>query len=160
MAKRILSISNDASLLWTRKSLLEHAGYEVVSPEGSAAAFDACEAENGDFDLVVVGHSVPRVDKGRIIAHVRKKCRFQFWLCLDRTRHRSGALTFRLKPTEHISDRCQEDARMKSEGVFGPHQVRPGIDVLVLPAVGCRRIFSKISATAGDPVHRVRAKRQ
>ena len=75
MAKRILSISNDASLLWTRKSLLEHAGYEVVSPDGFAAAFDACEAENGDFDLVVVGHSVPRVDKERIIAHVRKKCR-------------------------------------------------------------------------------------
>ena len=75
MAKRILSISNDASLLWTRKSLLEHAGYEVVSPEGFAAAFDACEAENGDFDLVVVGHSIPRADKERIIAHVRKECR-------------------------------------------------------------------------------------
>jgi DNA-binding response OmpR family regulator len=75
VAKRILSISNDASLLSTRKNLLEYAGYEVVSPEGFAAAFDACEAENGDFDLVVVGHSVPRVDKERIIAQVRKKRR-------------------------------------------------------------------------------------
>jgi DNA-binding response OmpR family regulator len=74
-AKRILSISNDASLLLTRKRLLELAGYEVVSPESFAVAFDACEAERGLFDLVVVGHSVPRLDKQRIIAHVREKYR-------------------------------------------------------------------------------------
>ena len=75
MANRILSISYDVSLLLTRKLLLEQMGFEVVSAEGFEVACDACEAENEKFDLVVLGHSIPRQDKERIITGVRRKCR-------------------------------------------------------------------------------------
>ncbi len=68
-------VSPDVSLLLTRKLLLEQMGFEVVSAEGFEVACDACEAENEKFDLVVLGHSIPRQDKERIITGVRRKCR-------------------------------------------------------------------------------------
>jgi DNA-binding response OmpR family regulator len=64
---RILSISYDESLLQTRAMLLERAGYEVDSALGFSAAIHACKTKQ--FDLVVLGHSIPVEDKEQIISH-------------------------------------------------------------------------------------------
>jgi len=72
MAKRILSISYDQSLLWTRQLMLQQLGYNVVSAEGFVAAVEACETPNVNFDLAILGHSVPAKDKERIISHFRQ----------------------------------------------------------------------------------------
>lgn len=74
MAKRILSISYDPSLLWTRQLMLRQLGYDVVSAEGFVAALEACEAPNVNFDLAILGHSIPAKDKERIISHFRQHC--------------------------------------------------------------------------------------
>ena len=74
MAKRILSISYDRSLLWTRELMLRQMGFEVVSAEGFVAALEACEAPNVDFDLAILGHSIPAKDKERIISHFKQHC--------------------------------------------------------------------------------------
>ena len=67
MPKRILSISYDSVLLETRHMMLEQAGYIVVSAEGLADAIEHC---SGDFDLVIMGHSIPQKDKRAMIAEL------------------------------------------------------------------------------------------
>src|SRR5690242_20315685 len=62
---RILSISYDGSLLRTREMMLQLAGYDVTSAEGFAAAVELC---TGEFDLIVMGHSIPQKDKQAIVA--------------------------------------------------------------------------------------------
>jgi len=74
MTKRILSISYDPSLLLTRQLLLQQMGHEVRSAEGFAKAWDICGEHGGGFDLIILGHSIPRSDKEAIIAHVAKAC--------------------------------------------------------------------------------------
>lgn len=74
MAKRILSISYDLSLLWTRQLLLEQLGYEVVSAEGFAQAWDAAEDKHNRFDLIILGHSIPTNDKSAIVTHMQDSC--------------------------------------------------------------------------------------
>jgi CheY-like chemotaxis protein len=74
MKKSILSISYDQSLLVTRKLLLEEAGYEVISAFGFVAAMETCRSRH-DFDLVLMGHSMPQKDKTSLIAALRVKCR-------------------------------------------------------------------------------------
>jgi DNA-binding response OmpR family regulator len=74
MAKRILSISYDPSLLWTRQLLLKQMGFEVISREGFVAALEACEAADANFDLAILGHSIPAKDKEQIISHFRQHC--------------------------------------------------------------------------------------
>jgi DNA-binding response OmpR family regulator len=71
---RILSISYDASLLFTRQLLLQQKGYEVISAEGFAQAWEVCETEGRTFDLVILGHSIPPKDKEGIITHLREHC--------------------------------------------------------------------------------------
>jgi CheY-like chemotaxis protein len=66
---RILSISYDASLLFTRQAMLELAGYEVVSAEGFASALEQCL---GVFDLIIMGHSIPQKDKQAIVAELHQ----------------------------------------------------------------------------------------
>ena len=73
MVKRILSVSYDLSLLWTRQQMLKQLGYNVVSVEGFVAAIEACEASNLNFDLLILGHSIPAKDKDRIISHFRQR---------------------------------------------------------------------------------------
>ena len=75
VAKRILVIAYDPSLLLTRKLLLEQAGYEVITAEGFVAACEACEAQKEKFDLAVLGHTVPPRDKEPIIARLRQNTR-------------------------------------------------------------------------------------
>lgn len=48
-------------------------GYEVVSGEGFVAAMEACDAPNLDFDLAILGHSIPAKNKERIISHFRQR---------------------------------------------------------------------------------------
>jgi DNA-binding response OmpR family regulator len=66
---RILSISYDPSLLFTRQAMLQLAGYDVVSAEGFA---DAIEHSNGHFDLIIMGHSIPQKDKRAIVASLNE----------------------------------------------------------------------------------------
>ena len=66
---RILSVSYDPTLLRTREMLLQSRGYEVVSAEGFAEAVESCE---GEFDLIVIGHSIPHKDKRAIVAELRR----------------------------------------------------------------------------------------
>lgn len=65
----ILSISYDLNLLKTRELLLSQMGYSVISAEGFAQAFKACKEKQ--FDLVILGHSIPADDKEAIIREVR-----------------------------------------------------------------------------------------
>lgn len=74
MSKRILSISYDRALLWTRQLLLEQLGYNVISAEGFAQAWEAAETRKDRFDLIILGHSIPPNDKKAIVAHMRDSC--------------------------------------------------------------------------------------
>ena len=70
----ILSISYDAELLRTRKLLLEQKGHRVTSAEGFADAFRICGGPNAQFDLIVLGHSIPHQDKRAMIKHCVQTC--------------------------------------------------------------------------------------
>ncbi|HET9183496.1 MAG TPA: hypothetical protein VFP59_15275 [Candidatus Angelobacter sp.] len=70
----ILSISYDAHLLLTRELLLQQLGHKVVSSEGFAQAYEECSREDAKFDLIILGHSIPRKDKEAIIAHCSAAC--------------------------------------------------------------------------------------
>ena len=66
---RILSISYNKSLLQTRALILSREGFEVESAVGFSAAVHAFE--NGRFDLVIMGHSIPFDDKATIIKQLK-----------------------------------------------------------------------------------------
>ena len=72
MRPRILSVSYDETLLRTRESLLESQGYSVRSAEGFTDALKYCNA--GDYDLVVMGHSIPHRDKQALFDAIRRSC--------------------------------------------------------------------------------------
>jgi DNA-binding response OmpR family regulator len=57
------------ALLQTRELMLSREGFEVVSAVGFSAAVDACE--NGKFDLVIMGHSIPSADQDFIIKQLK-----------------------------------------------------------------------------------------
>src|SRR4051812_10094170 len=71
--RRILCISYDESLLITRKLILEQAGFDVTPSIGFADAMEHCE-QDPTFDLIVMGHSMPRKDKTALIASLRERC--------------------------------------------------------------------------------------
>jgi CheY-like chemotaxis protein len=73
MKKRILSVSYDEPLLQTRQMLLEQAGYDVTSALGYAEALEICSARH-DFDLILMGHSMPQKDKAALLIALRPKC--------------------------------------------------------------------------------------
>jgi CheY-like chemotaxis protein len=68
----ILSVSYDAVLLATREMLLQSAGYTVTSAEGYVDAMKKCHTT--DYDLLIIGHSIPHADKEAIIAELRQSC--------------------------------------------------------------------------------------
>jgi DNA-binding response OmpR family regulator len=72
MSKNILSVSYDASLLATRRMLLEQRGYHVVSALGFTQAVAHCKTP--DFDLFILGHSIPVSDKQELIRTFRQNC--------------------------------------------------------------------------------------
>ena len=73
-SKRILSIAYDLSLLRTRQVLLEQAGFEVVSTTDLNHALKSLEARDARFDLVILGHSIPREEKKDLIARIQQCC--------------------------------------------------------------------------------------
>jgi DNA-binding response OmpR family regulator len=68
-AKRILLISYDEQLLIARRMLLEREGYNVSSALGLKEALANCN--DGAFDLLLLGHSIPITDKGGLIRTFR-----------------------------------------------------------------------------------------
>lgn len=72
MSKRILSVSYDASLLATRRMLLEQQNYHVTSALGFTQAIANCR--NSGFDLFILGHSIPGSDKNELIRTFRGNC--------------------------------------------------------------------------------------
>jgi DNA-binding response OmpR family regulator len=69
MSKRILSVSYHEELLITRRMLLEREGYEVTSALGFTQSVARCKA--GGFDLFILGHSIPDLDKDELIKAFR-----------------------------------------------------------------------------------------
>lgn len=65
MTPHILSVSYDESLLRTREMLLRRDGYEVTSALGFTDAVERCN--NGEFQLFILGHSIPDKDKRELI---------------------------------------------------------------------------------------------
>lgn len=72
MAKRILSVSYDESLLATRRMLLENLGYTVTSALGFTEAVAHCRTAG--FDLFILGHSIAIRDKQELIMTFRNNC--------------------------------------------------------------------------------------
>lgn len=72
MPLRILSISYDASLLNSRRIMLEQRGYTVTCAEGFVQALKRCH--EGGYDLVVIGHSIPPEDKRALLEVVKREC--------------------------------------------------------------------------------------
>jgi DNA-binding NtrC family response regulator len=71
--KRILCISYDEPLLTTRKMILEQAGFFVTPAYGFAEASRICRFDHM-FDLIVMGHSIPRADKTALIEMLKPDC--------------------------------------------------------------------------------------
>jgi DNA-binding response OmpR family regulator len=72
MSKQILSVSYDETLLRSRHAFLEWGGYEVTSAFGFENALAKCKG--GAFDLFILGHSIPLVDKAKLIKAFRSNC--------------------------------------------------------------------------------------
>jgi len=72
MSKRILSVSYDESLLVTRSLLLEREGHQVTSELGFTQSAARCA--EGNFDLFILGHSIPEDDKQELMRIFRANC--------------------------------------------------------------------------------------
>jgi CheY-like chemotaxis protein len=68
--KRILSVSYEQSLLLTREMLLSDAGFQVTSAKTLRDALECCR--KGRFDLIIVGHSIPKNDKQDVVKQIRQ----------------------------------------------------------------------------------------
>lgn len=79
---RILSISYDETLLFTRELLLKTEGHDVVSALGFHRGKEACLA--GGFDVFILGHSIPKDDKLDLIECFREKNPSAFVIALTR----------------------------------------------------------------------------
>lgn len=73
MKKHILSISYDQPLLVTRQWILEQAGFDVSSAFGFAEALEICKTGR-NFDLILMGHSMPQKDKVALMEAIRPNC--------------------------------------------------------------------------------------
>jgi CheY-like chemotaxis protein len=65
----VLAVGTDPSLWKTRSLVLQSAGYMVESASSVKEAFD--RFQSGDYDLVLLCHSVPRKDKDRLTSLIR-----------------------------------------------------------------------------------------
>ena len=65
----VLAVGLDPSLLETRSLVLQSAGYIVESALSVKEAVD--RFQSGDFDLVLLCHSVPRKDRDRVTSLIR-----------------------------------------------------------------------------------------
>ncbi len=69
---KILSVSSDASLATTRFLLLTGAGFHVSSVLGIQDAVKQCKTT--DFNLVLIGHSMPTNEKKLLLEQIHKRC--------------------------------------------------------------------------------------
>jgi len=65
----ILCVSWDRSLAETRELLLKQSGYTVTSALREKESFEKCRTK---ADLLLLGHSVPREEKQKILERFRK----------------------------------------------------------------------------------------
>src|SRR5579883_1467225 len=70
MAKRILSLATEPSLLTLRAMILQAAGYDVCSASNLLQVVEAYES--GDFDLILIGHTINGKEKRRIATKLRE----------------------------------------------------------------------------------------
>jgi DNA-binding response OmpR family regulator len=70
--KRVLSVPCDAALLSTRESILKSLGLAVTSALGASSAMRFCD--EGGFDLLLLGHTIPAKDKPEVIRAFRHTC--------------------------------------------------------------------------------------
>ena len=69
MLRIILAIGFDQSLMTIRDLVLQSAGYAVVEASSLKEAVD--HFQSGDFDLVLLCHSVPAGDRERLASLIR-----------------------------------------------------------------------------------------
>ena len=69
---KILSVTYDLSLATTREMLFSSAGFQVSSVLTVGQAIQRCAAE--EFELVVVGHSIPLDQRKWLLKEVRGRC--------------------------------------------------------------------------------------
>lgn len=65
----VLSVGLDSSLLWIRNAVLQSVGYNVVSASSIKETVERFLA--GDFDLVILCHSIPSRDRDRLACLIR-----------------------------------------------------------------------------------------
>src|SRR4051812_10050738 len=68
--KRILTVSYDEGLHVTRRLVLASAGFDVSSSLGPDKALEYCDGAK--FDLIIVGHSLPRAAKLKVVEGIKK----------------------------------------------------------------------------------------
>ena len=66
---RILSISNEESILTTRKLVLQQLGYGVVSALGFAEGLEQCKS--GGFDLCILGSTIEEPERQALVPAFR-----------------------------------------------------------------------------------------
>ena len=69
MPEIVLAVGFDLSLMTTRDLVLQSAGYVVVEASSLKEAVD--HFQSGDFDLVLLCHSVPAGDRERLTSLIR-----------------------------------------------------------------------------------------
>lgn len=52
--------------------MLERAGYKVISAIGAERGIALCKESN--YDLLILGHSIPQDEKQKLLAEFRKHC--------------------------------------------------------------------------------------
>jgi len=65
----VLAIGSDSTLFEAQRRILQSAGYLVTSAWSMKAAID--DFQEGDFDLVVLSHSLPMASRERLLSLIR-----------------------------------------------------------------------------------------
>ena len=69
--RKVLAISYGKALLDTRRMILELNGFHVTTALGWNEALHMC-GRAGDFDLVMIGSSIPRSDKEKLLTEAKR----------------------------------------------------------------------------------------
>ena len=68
----VLCTGTDRRVMQTRAMVLERAGHTVLSAMSEPELTELCSTNR--FDLAVIGHSVPPLEKPRILRLIRQHC--------------------------------------------------------------------------------------
>jgi len=86
----VLTVGSDSSLLGSLSEVLKSAGYMVVSALSIREAVD--RFQDGDFDLIILCHSIPTKDRERLIGLIRASGSLTPIVCIAKTSGRNDAL--------------------------------------------------------------------